>query len=678
MISDYFDDDIVISDEMIKDLYDLSQKVKDKTITKEDVIEMYNLLSIYGIIDRAIEENNKFYKNIFDDGYNGILYTNPFIIQSNKAARFMNNQYENMETKEEIIGNSILLSSKLAKIPNVITNVKTTGSYKTSELGWNKEKTEVMEELFRIYELRDDKSFDFMNDLEFGENNWIKSFDKEKYKDKKDFEQGYKEFKQWYGKEMQVLLKEHPELDRADFQYNNIPNIQKFFRLKECNAIFYQVKNTGIKHAIELQKNRKIKVFDYTKEDVNNKNENVLIYIDLPKYNAPIIVHSKKDIYQEKILNYIPQNEWPEVKRIKFEGFPVLNYRLTSQQEKLLNTISNNELKDDTFGNIISYMKNSLYFKETIDRMELREEKKREEQEKMKEELERQKKLEAKASRKKLKGNNEFIDEDIVPVVEQQLGKNMPEAYVQGLKASPKNSHVAYVYNTVNDFLKEKTGEQDKDILTVEATKMFTYMKLGQRAFWSGVNGKKDRQALYTEISNEYEGGFKKIGEAIEKNMKIEDLPKFVKPAKKKTRGINIENILKDTEAEEKADSKINNNNLTEVEYEIDKYGNARITNEPQSNTSIEEEFAVNNDSIGERIDAQQQKNGKLEQVIAHQKEYISNQERLIALKQNYAELLNEATKKKQIIAKNDEILKAKGDKISELEKELFADREEK
>lgn len=677
MIKDYIDEDIVISDDLIKDLYDLSQSIKDKKTTKDDVLLMYRLISEYGIVDNSIDEYNKFYKKIFDEGYNsGILYTNPFIIPASKINKFMTNQYENMETEEEMVGNAIVLSNRLSKVPGLAMNVKSGKPYQVSALGWSKEKTEVMEEFFRIYESKKDKTFDFLKDVEFDKNNWIKSYNKEKYKDKAEFEHEYRKFKFWYNEKINILLKKHPEMNKLDFQFSNIPNLQKLFRLKESEAIFYQVKDLNIERAIQLRKNNKIKVTDGTKFDNKKRDDSVLLYIELPKYNAPIMVHLKKNIYQNEILSKIPQSEIPEEKKIKYDGFPHWYFRLNDEQIKLIKSISDNTLKDDTFGTSIMYMQNSIYFKETIDKMELREEKKREEQEKMKEELERQKKLEAKASRKKLKGNNEFIDEDIVPVVEQQLGKNMPEAYVQGLKASPKNSHVAYVYNTVNDFLKEKTGEQDKDILTVEATKMFTYMKLGQRAFWSGVNGKKDRQALYTEISNEYEGGFKKIGEAIDKNMKLEDLPKFVKPEKKRTRGINIENILRDTQ-EENEEEKVHDN-PTEVEYEIDRFGNARITNEPQSKNSIETEFAVNDDSIGERIDAQTQKNSKLEQVIAHQKEYISNQERLIALKQNYAELLNEATEKKQIIAKNDEILKAKGDKISELEKELFADREEK
>ncbi len=663
MIVDYIDDDIIMSNEMVKNLYLLSQNLKDKPITKNGIMEMYNTLSLYGILDNSIDALNGFYNDIFEKGYNGILYSNPFIIPSNKATKFMNRQYENIETEEEMVANGVFLANRLSKIPCTIIDVKSKSRYDTSLLGWNKEKTEIMKELYALYNAKENDDFNFLSDVEFDKDNNIKDYNKEKFEEESKFKYEFRKFKIWYNENINKLLKDHPDLKRTDFQTDNLPDVQRLFRLKECESVFYQAKALAVQRAIQLKKNGKIKVFDGSEIDTKSNKDNVLLYIELPKYNAPIIVHMKKDIYENEILKSISREEIPEAKEIRYEGNPYWNFRLNDEQIKLVKSISPNTLKDDTFGTTIMYMQNSIY---TYEKIKLREEKnKMKEEENVKRETVE---IKAKTDRKKRKDNEEFINEDIIPVVESQLGKSLPEGYKEGLKKSPKNSNLNYVYNTIKDFLNANSKEQNEQELTVETVKMFTYMKLGQRSFWSGVNGKKDRIPLYTDISKEYKDGFDKIGVAIDEKRDVEELSKIIKPVKRTRGAINIDDFDEPVVDER---SKIVEERTKSVE------NRSRIVEEPV-NKDIVDEFTIPSDDIEIKINDQTQMNSKLQQVIQHQKEYITNQEILIGKKKEYANLLEEANRKKETIRQNENTLKEQGTKIEELEKALYEDREEK
>lgn len=668
MIDEYVDNDIIMSNDMIKDLYDLSQKLKDKPITKDDVVEMYNVLAIYGILDNSVDKMNEFYKGIFEKDYNGILINNPFVLPAKKVTKFMNNQYENIKTEEEIVGNGVFLANRLSKIPWVITNIPR--GYKDSMLGWNKQKTEIMEKLFRVYQADEKKYMDFPKDVELDENNNIIDYNKEKYSDLKSAKDDYYKFRIWYNEKMRNILGSYPDAKKTDYLNTNLPSIQKYFRLKESEAVFYQSKNMCVKKAIELSQSGKIKVFDGAKNDTKKNDENVLLYIELPEYNAPILAHVKKDMYDKEILKGISSEKIPAEKAIKYSGYPYWNFRLNSEQQKMVKAISPNTLKEGVFGDTISYMQNSIYYKERLEKLEMREKMKNEPVKEVKEIKEEKEKR----TLRKRKTNEDFINEDIIPIVEDKLGKALPQAYVKSLKDCPKNSSLNYVYNTIKDFLSDTiTGKSEKEI-TEEATKMFAYMKLGQRSFWSGCNGKKDRQTLYTQISEEYNEGFGKIEKAIADKTDIKDLPRIVKPKRKI--------IRKKEEVEETPVLEVKNNNKVKEENNISDLDKNVVTEEQKIvdnfAKSIEEEFEVPKDDISERINLQNQKNDKLEQVIQHQKEFIASQAELIESKKLYASLLNEAIEKKKIIKQNEKTLKDQGEDINRLEQELYNDGEEK
>ena len=193
-------------------------------------------------------------------------------------------------------------------------------------------------------------------------------------------------------------------------------------------------------------------------------------------------------------------------------------------------------------------------------------------------------------------------------------------------------------------------------------------MKLGQRSFWSGGNGTKDRIPLYTDISKEYKDGFDKIGVAIDEKRDVEELSKIIKPVKRTRGAINIDDFDEPVVDER---SKIVEERTKSVE------NRSRIVEEPV-NKDIVDEFTIPSDDIEIKINDQTQMNSKLQQVIQHQKEYITNQEILIGKKKEYANLLEEANRKKETIRQNENTLKEQGTKIEELEKALYEDREEK
>ncbi|MCR5146479.1 MAG: hypothetical protein K6B70_03930 [Clostridia bacterium] len=673
MINEYIDDDIIMSNDMIKDLYELSQNLKDKSITNDDVVEMYGLLANYGILDNSIDRMNKFYHDIFEKDYDGILRDNPFVIPAHRVTKFMNNQYENIQTEEEIAGNGAFLANRLAKIPWVITNIPR--GYKDSMLGWNKQKTEIMEKLFRVYQADEKKYMDFPKDIELDDKNNIIDYNREKYEDVKSAYDDYYKFRIWYNEKIKGILGSYPNAQKKDYMNTNLPTIQKYFRLKECEAVFYQTKNMCIKNAIELSQNGKIKVFDGTKNDSKKNDENVLLYIELPEYNAPILTHVKKEMYEKEILKGIPEDKVPAEKTIKYSGYPYWNFRLNSEQQKMVKSISPNTLKEGVFCDTITYMQNSIYFKVRLGELEKRKKMKIEPVEEVKE-IKGEK---GKRTLKKRKSNEEFINEDIIPVVEEKLGKSLPQAYVKGLKECPKNNNLNYVYNTIKDFLSANmTGKSEKEIAD-ETAKMFAYMKLGQRSFWSGCNGKKDRQELYTQISKEYNEGFEKIGEAIKNKTDIKELPKIVKPKRKIVKSKENAEVILVPKVEEKKKAK---EEVKEKEESnpVEKSVAKEETRKEDANADrlIEDEFEVSSDDISQKINAQNQKNSKLAKVIMHQQEHIELQTQLIDGKREYAKLLKNAIEKKKIIKQNEKTIKEQGEDINRLEQELLKDGEEK
>lgn len=468
--------------------------------------------------------------------------------------------------------------------------------------------------------------------------------------------------------------------------------------LKETEDVFYQTKILGIKNAIEMKKNGRIKVFDGTAIDTVKKTNQSLLYVELPLYNAPIMVHLKESQYDD-IKKGLDEKDIPEKKALRYGGLPFWYFRLNDKQINFVNSISQGDIESAFFEDCMNYMKESIYFRDRIERIEQREKMRKESEKKdviisneindAKDKInsetikEGEVKLEKKG-KAKYKNNEEFIDEDIVPIVNSELGKSLPDEYINGkygLKDVSNDAKINYVYNTIYDFMKEKSVGQDKQEITKKAVKMFTYMKLAQRSFWSGVNGKKNREDLYTQISNEYEKGFENLSKAIDDNIAIEDLRFSVKVARKLSKPKVPEKVehLYDKDGgleKEKISLNAEKEDVKELDEENSVADNIDVIKDDSEYTKTIK--AHSNKDLSDRIQEQETKNSKLNNVISHLEEYIANQKILIERQNRYSQLLEEASKLKKIIDENEATLGKQGETISSLEKNLFNDKGEK
>lgn len=205
MIDEYIDDTALVSDEHLKKLYELSRNIKDKPITAETVNEMYNVLSEYGIVKNSIIQMNKFYENLYRTGYSGLVSENPFFIPEKEINAFADQQYNNMESNEEIVGNAIVLANRLAKIPGTILN-----NNKVESFGWSNEKLNVLEKVFQKYKKDYNKSIiNFLDDIEINDKNEIVNYNEDKFESKEIAQKTYRKFCIWYDINVGSLIKNH-------------------------------------------------------------------------------------------------------------------------------------------------------------------------------------------------------------------------------------------------------------------------------------------------------------------------------------------------------------------------------------------------------------------------------------------------------------------------------------
>ena len=706
MIEEYLDDDIQIDSERISEIYELSQRIKQgNEPSKDNVLEMYYELSDLGIVDKSFKDMNRNLTRVMKMDM-GVLES-PFIIT--KVSTFLYNQFEQMESKEEIAVNEIMLSNRLAKLADRFVKVARgeDNQIATNELGWDKEKLEVMSKLFIKYEEEYSKEkWDFISDIEFNDNGEIdvdrfESIERNENKEINNNE--YDKFKIWYSDSLDELLKNESNLSKKDFSDIDIPKFQNYMRMKISQNTFYEEKYLGIKKASELKNGYDLRLYDATQYDSKPEQGKKLIRIELAGYVAPFFVHCKDEQkFYETVGKNIKDVLNPEpVEDYKY--YPNWNYRMTDEQLKFALqkipdhiTYGNNMSKD-----VLSYMKESAVVKQKSDRRKERDKRiadYRENEEKnvpakledneqslgkqfkLEEQSNMGENVENKRRKRSTRSDEEFLNEDIISVLEKNDVVQLPEKYKEKLsyKKDSISTKLERVYDSIEEYLGQKLQGEDEEKVKLESVKMFTYMKIAERSFWSGVNGKtgdgkkQTREDLYDKIYADCDKGIGVIKDAISENVNPFEIKMY---ARKKLKTEDIKGVNKSTTKMTRKKDSVEKKMSEPKEEKKEEVNNNNTVNHPE----IKEADNNNNSfDLESELEKQEKRNEKISDILKNKSKSILLKEELLEKKKECVSLLQQLKENQDRIRVIESELSETDETINTLENDIFKDRGEK
>lgn len=716
MIDEFLDEDIEANSALISDIYELSKKLKQNMEpSKENDMEMYNILALTGVLDNTLKKMNTYFKKVMEEDLGEP--ENPFVIESG-ASTFIQKQYEQMKSDEEITVNGIMLANRLAKLANAFTKINTddSGEKNVSMLGWDENKLEFMSRMFSKYQEDYSKNnWNFASDIEFDDDGNINNERFQFIRNDSKVEinnDEYENFKKWYRESWEELIKKGKEeglsINNSSVEGKDIPDFQKYMRMRLSENVFYEEKYLGIKRAAELRDNKEVKLFDVTEYDTKDYDGKKVIRIDLAGYVAPFLVHCDEAEFNatfgEKLDDILIKNQTS-----KYRYYPHWNYRMTEKQlEFAKHNIPNNiTFGDNMSKDVLQYIKSSAEHKDFVEdykkKLEIREKNRRiREEEKVREQdkkgVEMEQKMEVnektdennKKIRHTLKDDQDFINENIIKVLEENSVIQLPDDYKEKLRYKKESIGTKFerVYNTIEEFLEPKLQGESEDKLKLESTKMFTYMKLAERSFWSGVNGKtgkgksQTREELYEKIYADMDKGIEVLNEAIVDKVLPSELKMY---ARKKFKTEEIKGVDKTHKRmtgekgalDKKPKIKLQPEELIQVSDGI------KPTEEATKETNKEQAENINvkkdgNNTLAEEIKKQNSLNEKVSGILKRKEEKIQLQQELLRSKEEYLTLLEELKKKQDIIRENEEKIAEKDNAIESIENKIFGDRGEK
>lgn len=522
MIKNFIDNDIEVDDDVISELYQFAKKLdSNKNNINESVIEMYRILASFGTFDSTIKDSNDFYEEKIGENYSGILTTNPFVISEKKSA-FFENHYKSMKQPEEIYPNAMLLANRLAKLSEtlIILNARQNNVRFSTEQDYNK----IMSDLYSKYEVsRKNDGWDFLDDIKFDEFGNLDN----KNNGQEDILK-YEKLKKEFNEYIAELSSKYEGLNIQDINDKEMHEFQKFAKLKYCEPIFYKAKCECLLQCIDLAKNSKrIKVYNVTEHDEikkTDKTDRRLIRIDVAGYSSPFLQHFLRNNLQN-IYGIDIDTEIRSIPLEKYKGHPIFNFKLNKEQIDFVKSISNQLVGcDQLYKQVVEYMKESILLEEKATAIDEREKNKKKLEENKGDKFNME---DSRSKRVKYKEDKEFIYEELVPSLKKIIGRELPEDYIEKLESNKRRLKLHSGYTRMEEFIKSKVSEKDDIDVKTEAIKMFTYMRVFGRGFWDCMQrGDETRQKIYEEVYKEYNIGFDKISEAIEKGKSVDEIRK--------------------------------------------------------------------------------------------------------------------------------------------------------
>lgn len=519
----FFDDDIEPNLETINHLFSLvrnaleSQAREDgklgNTWDKDIVIDLYRGCAEFGIYDKILKQLNNLYMPF--ENYNSIGANNPFRLN----ATFIDNFYTSLCDKREIATSGMFLGNRLAKISGKLIE----------SCGWSNQYILKLNSMYNEY-LTKETSFDFIEGTIIEDNNNHLKIDSNN--DRKE----YLRFMMWLKKHG----KSNPQQLLKDFYI--------FSKLKYCESFFYQMKNENLSEIILMQERNELgisvwnatEVDDMVIPDKTNRENTILLRIDIPGYNEPYLIHTKKSEINKILGRETNATITLPITLDKGEGHPFLNYRLTNEQiEFLQSRVPKTILGQKRFDAIVESMRTSIIMQERYQAELLRKYRKEEVDKQDGDRVKEDKEKTSRVRKSSLMEDKPFTDE-ICESIERSLGVHIPEEYKYSsgsksclmYKSEKQKMKFSGMYKYMRNFLQTKLSKEGQDVpdkvLTDEANKMYIYMKLCGKGFWN-LSYSDKRPIILEEAYKEYASKFSTICTAIQEGVSVEGLKDYVK-----------------------------------------------------------------------------------------------------------------------------------------------------
>lgn len=531
----FLNDEIKTDLETVNELFDFvreseklgrEQNDKEEFWSKEQIISLYKRIYKFGMYDKIIEKLNGLYSDFGRDD----------LFKIDKE--FLDNYYNSLIDRREIASAGMELGNRLSKVPGQLITKKIIqfdekgNKVKSKNRNWSKFYTSKLEEVYNEYLKASDKWL-FMEGVTLVENEELPGF----LKVEKDNSQEYSKFIQWFKGQSSKLS------DNKIFNYM-LKDFYIYSKLKYCEAYFYQMKHENMAELIKMQERGELglSVTDSTKfdkkfiKDPKERQNTVLIRVDIPGHSSAYVLHSKLDRLNKVLGRPETQPLNLEESNEMYIGHGMFSYKLTEKQIEFLRELDFRNLTSviPRTRKMLQYMRTSIYEQNEF---EIR-------RKNMKLKTSRQggddvqKNTKRRGRKSDLIEDEPFID-NLCKEIKEKLGIEIPEDYKGKSKGSllykseTQKLKLDGMYSYMKAFLSEKLPSDRKDfseeILTNETNKMFVYMKLYGKGFWN-LSYIDKRNVILEKAYEEYGDKFDVIVRAMQNDeVPIEKLKDYVK-----------------------------------------------------------------------------------------------------------------------------------------------------
>lgn len=649
---DYFGDDFEDIDilERINRLYEITMDLKkiDKNNPDRDnlIIQGINdYFSDLGIWDNTID--SFFEMTIAQVLENKELENGEKPFGKKSLKNIIGTQYlYDIEDRDELIANTLFLSNRMAKIPELMM----------ARMGWNSNKRQQLSNAYAMYSLmidervkNEENTWDYLDEVEFINDNGQEKIVKKS-----------KEYTQFLQNDLKKINEElGTNITALEFY--------KFARLQSCQSFFYRIKTEKTVEAIQ-----ELDVKDYTRFDRIFDSNRALIKINIPGYMYPFLAHVKKDEF-EKLTGKKFEDYNLEKELYVYPDFPKVNFKITEKQEQVLQKMRVG-MEDETF---------YRYAMESLNALKKKEEKRTKPKSKMK----------GKESLKTKKLTNEEINKQMVEYLEKILNSQgdgnfeLAEQYKEALTSIVKTTRtnpLLSVYSKIEEFLKEKHKKEnikmDAEEFNNEVSNLYIYMKICKQGFWN---------CLVDKTGNVFENSYGKCKEnfstfidLIKEGVEVKDLKSEIRKRKKTPIKSNVETGVKTKRKytkrkTNKVDEKAEQKNQDKQEISKQEISEQEVQWQDIEDSSKAQDID-HLDGLKSERDSELETNSMLERIIELQNECIAIQSELLNAYNRKNELLRKIQELEKVIQKNEKSRQEKIEESDEILKNIVEERNER
>jgi len=332
---------------------------------------------------------------------------------------------------------------------------------------------------------------------------------------------------------------------------NNYENFKKYIQLRTYKNKLYDAKDSDLCLLCEKFSDS---VRDYSREGENQK----LLYITLEEYGLPIGLHVPNDKFKYRFSKFDIERASETERDERFATFPIklepneqskfrgwvkdLKKKLKVKRARgtvRSEEIENEERKSADLNETRKIKEQTIEQVETVEstneQVNYQEKEHGNNQPEERSEFVGRKRI---GRQPKFKSNEEIVGEVCDTLKESKVLENIPEEYVKKLleTSEKQQTKMEKILNYIKDFLGKRgiAGEE----LETEAAKMFCYLKLTERGFWSNLSNENAREESYGKSYEEIGKFGDEFFESINNGKNPDEIREWIDAVAKRKRTI--------------------------------------------------------------------------------------------------------------------------------------------